>query len=253
MDSVHIGWPFAALLVFLTVAAAGVTRLSAIGEWRSPLTAGSRAVVQLAAVSFVIGYVLRSMVATAAFVALMILIASITCSKRITKKVDSSAAWLLLPIVIAVLPVAGLIIASSAVPAVPIAVLPIAGNLVGGAMSATTLAGRRVTEELESQFGAYQAALSVGFTRRQAVGVVGRPSSSLALVPGLDQTKTVALVTLPGAYVGMLLAGASPLHAGAAQLLVLIGLLAVQSIAVAVTVELVAAGRLPVAGRPLRG
>jgi len=58
-------------------------------------------------------------------------------------------------------------------------------------------------------------------------------------------------VTLPGAFVGVLLAGASPVEAGAAQVLVLVALLAVQSIAAALTVELIAAGRIPVAGRPL--
>lgn len=70
-------------------------------------------------------------------------------------------------------------------------------------------------------------------------------------MPGLDQTRTVGLVTLPGAFVGVLLAGASPVQAGAAQVLVLVGLLLVQSTAAAVVVELVAAGRLPVDGAPL--
>jgi putative ABC transport system permease protein len=59
----------------------------------------------------------------------------------------------------------------------------------------------------------------------------------------LDQTRSVGLVTLPGAFVGMLLGGASPLQAGAVQLLVLVGLLAVQALAVLLTVQLVATGR----------
>ena len=59
------------------------------------------------------------------------------------------------------------------------------------------------------------------------------------------------MVTLPGAFVGMLIGGASPLQAGAVQLLVLIGLLLVQAIAVAVTIELIAAGLLPIGDAPL--
>ncbi|WJE00891.1 ABC transporter permease [Streptomyces antimycoticus] len=51
-------------------------------------------------------------------------------------------------------------------------------------------------------------------------------------------------MTLPGAFVGMLLGGASPLMAGAVQLFVLISLMAVQAIAVAVIVELIARRRL---------
>jgi putative ABC transport system permease protein len=64
------------------------------------------------------------------------------------------------------------------------------------------------------------------------------------LVPALDQTRTVGLVTLPGTFVGILLGGGSPLQAGATQLLVLIALLAIEGIAVLVTVELVAAEKL---------
>jgi putative ABC transport system permease protein len=62
----------------------------------------------------------------------------------------------------------------------------------------------------------------------------------LALVPALDQTRTVGLVTLPGAFVGVLLGSGNPVQAGAAQLLVLIGLLAAETIAVLITTELVA-------------
>ena len=65
-------------------------------------------------------------------------------------------------------------------------------------------------------------------------------------MPALDQTRTVGLVTLPGAFVGMLLGGATPLAAGAVQLFVLVGILAVQAVAVAGTVELVARGTVPV-------
>ena len=133
----------------------------------------------------------------------------------------------------------------------PVAILPAGGILIGGAMTATSISGRRVTEELTVQRGSYEAALSIGLSRRDAVTVVARDAAGLALVPVLDQTRTVGLVTLPGAFVGVLLAGASPLQAGAVQVLVLIGLLLVQVIAVTLTVELISAGLLPVGGRPL--
>ncbi|HEX2298587.1 MAG TPA: ABC transporter permease [Pseudonocardiaceae bacterium] len=50
---------------------------------------------------------------------------------------------------------------------------------------------------------------------------------------------------LPGAFVGMPLGDASPIEAGAVQLLVLVGLLTVQALAVSITAELVAAGCFP--------
>lgn len=70
------------------------------------------------------------------------------------------------------------------------------------------------------------------------------PAASSALIPGLDQTKSVGLVTIPGAFVGMVLGGASVWAAAAMQLFVLVALLTVSSIAMLVTVELVARERL---------
>ncbi|MEV1333240.1 ABC transporter permease [Micromonospora costi] len=58
------------------------------------------------------------------------------------------------------------------------------------------------------------------------------------------QTRTVGLVTLPGAFVNVLLGGASAVTAGVTQLFVLVGLLAVEVVAVVITVELVARNRL---------
>jgi putative ABC transport system permease protein len=49
-------------------------------------------------------------------------------------------------------------------------------------------------------------------------------------------------VTLPGAFVGMLLGGATPIEAGAVQLFVLVALLAVQASAVVLVAEGVARG-----------
>jgi ABC-type iron transport system FetAB permease component len=54
----------------------------------------------------------------------------------------------------------------------------------------------------------------------------------------------VGLVTLPGAFVGVLLGGGSPLEAGAAQLLVLVGLLAAEVLAVWAVTELIARGAI---------
>jgi putative ABC transport system permease protein len=63
-----------------------------------------------------------------------------------------------------------------------------------------------------------------------------------ALLPNLDSTRTVGLVTLPGAFVGVLLSTGAATQAGAVQILVLMALLLSQTCGVAATVELVARG-----------
>ncbi len=245
LTTVMIGPLLAVLLVVLAGAAALVVRMLDLGRARDSLVAVARAIVQLALVSLVIGYVLRSMWLTAAFLTLMVLVGGGTSAKRITGSLRLRSWWAVVPILSGLLPALALILASTVVPLHPVAVLPSAGILIGGAMTATSLAGRRTGDELAVRYGEYEAALSIGLVRRDAVILVARPAAALALIPGMDQTRTVGLVTLPGAFVGVLLAGASPWQAGATQVLVLVALLLVQAIAVAVTVELIAAGLLP--------
>ncbi len=49
-------------------------------------------------------------------------------------------------------------------------------------------------------------------------------------------------MTLPGAFVGVLISSGDPVQAGAAQLLVLVGLPAAETLTVVITVQLVARG-----------
>ncbi|MGY1802732.1 ABC transporter permease [Blastococcus sp. SYSU D00922] len=244
---VDLGPRLAVVLVVLTAVAAIGGRLSGLGQDRPVLVAAVRATVQLAAVSAVLLAVVRSLWLSALFVLLMLTVATVTSAGRITGAGlrDSRRALPAgLPIVVGALPVVALVLASGAVPLRGEAVIPIAGILIGGAMTATSLAGRRLRDELTARRGEVEAALALGLPRRDAVLLVGRPAGATALVPPLDQTRTVGLVTLPGAFVGVLLGGGSPLEAGAAQLLVLIGLLAAQVLAVWAVTELIARGRL---------
>lgn len=148
--------------------------------------------------------------------------------------------WAAAPVWVSAVPVGLGLLASGLIPLTEVAVVPILGILIGGSMTATTLAGRRTLDALRSRRGEVEAALSIGLETRDARILIGRDDAALALLPGLDQTRTVGLVTLPGAFVGMLLGGASPVQAAAVQLLVLVALLLVQSLATVVTLELVA-------------
>ncbi|MEO6081669.1 MAG: ABC transporter permease [Umezawaea sp.] len=234
----------AAVLLVLVAAAALIMWLGRVGRWHTAVTASARAVVQLAAVSLLITAVLGSAPLTALFIVMMFGVACATSARRIGGVRDGG--WTAMAQGAGVVPVLGLLVGSGLVPLKPIALVPVAGILIGGAMTATSLAGRRALEELRTRHGEYEAALALGFLRRDAVLLICRPGAGDALVPALDQTRTVGLVTLPGAFVGVLLGGATPVQAGATQVLVLIALLAVEAVAALVVVELVAAGRVKV-------
>jgi len=229
-------------LALVVVLCAGLAALinhwGQLGHGRDDLLAALRASLQLVAVGLLIAAVLRSWWLTLGFIILMLSVASLTAGRRLSpgEKWWFAAA----PVVLGAVPVAGGLMLSGLIPRQTIAVVPIVGILIGGAMTATTLASKRALDALRTRHGEYEAALSIGLLPRDSALLIARDDASLALVPGLDQTRTVGLVTLPGAFVGMLLGGASPLQAAAVQLVVLVALLLVQAIAVLVTVELVA-------------
>lgn len=226
-----------AIVVVVCSALAAVIRLRAqLGNGRDEVVAAVRATAQLALVGVIIAAVLRSWWLTAAFVALMLTVASLTAAHRLGLR---PRGWLFLPVGLGALPTVALLLVVGVLPMEPIAVIPVVGILVGNAMTAATLCGRRALDALTTRHGEVEAALSLGFMPRPAALEVARDDAALALVPGLDQTRTVGLVTLPGAFVGTLLGGATPLEAAALQLIVLVALLLVQSLATVAMLELI--------------
>ncbi|WP_285634358.1 ABC transporter permease [Actinoallomurus iriomotensis] len=241
-----VGPTLGVVMVVLALAATAVAAVGRLGHGPAVLRSAVRAAVQLALVSVVIATITRSIPLTAVFVVLMYLVAARVAGRRITT--GRAAWWAAVPIGVATAPVIVLLLATGLVPPHGITVIPIAGILIGGALTATTLAGRRAVEELIHRRGEVEAALSIGLSDRDAAMEICRHHAATALIPALDQTRTVGLVTLPGAFVGMLLGGASPIAAGAVQLFVLIALLAVEAVAIVLTIELAARGRF---GRPV--
>lgn len=230
------------VLALLLAAAAVVAAVASLGRSREIVLAGLRAAVQLAAVSVLIGWVVGSLPALLGFVVLMYAVAVRTAGRRITG--NRTWWWAALPIAAGVAPVIAVLLLTRLLPVRGIALIPVTGILIGGALTATVLGGRRALDELTMRRGEVEAGMALGLLDRDARMEVARSAASEALLPGLDQTRTVGLVTLPGAFVGMLLGGASPVQAGAVQLFVLVALMAVQAVAVATVLELVARGRM---------
>ncbi|WP_436761117.1 ABC transporter permease [Streptosporangium sp. V21-05] len=251
MNSIHLSLATAVVVLLLAVGAAAVAWLGRLGHAPAVLVACLRAVAQLGVVSLIIVWAVERALAVTVFVLVMYGVASVTAGRRITS--GPAVRWAAVPIAAGTVPVLALLFGSGVVPPLGITLIPIAGILLGGCLTATALAGRRALDELAHRRGEVEAALSLGFSERDAAMEICRPPAAQALVPALDQTGTVGLVTLPGAFVGMLLGGAGPLQAGVVQLVVLVALLAAEAVAVVVTVELAARGHLGSGQRPGAG
>lgn len=216
------------LLAFLMLAAAFSWRLLLGRPAREIVFAALRALFQLAIVALLISQLSGHPLLALGFVALMFATAVWTAGRRIAK---SGRWWLAtVPIAAGVLPVTLLMFFSGVLPFNSLAMIAVIGQQIGGAMSVTTLAGRRIDAELNTRKGEVEAAVALGFTWPQARRLVAKPVAGEAVLPSIDQARTAGTVTLPGAFVGLILGGASPLAAGQVQLLVLISLLLVNSL-----------------------
>ena len=117
--------------------------------------------------------------------------------------------------------VAGTVVfATGAIEFTPRYVLAVGGIVIGNAMTISTMSGRRFVELVNDRWDEVEGWLALGARPRQATVDLVRSAISAALVPTVDQTKTTGLVTLPGAFVGAIFGGVSPLEAGRFQIVV---------------------------------
>jgi putative ABC transport system permease protein len=223
-----------ALLIALGVAALTALRV----QLRlSVVTAAVRATAQLAVIGVVIRFAFRHPGAAAAVVAVMYVVAVITAGRR-TRELGRSLPAIAAAIVSGVAPVLGIAMAVPVVPRTTRYLIALTGIVIGNAMVACTLSGRAFARGLRSQRDEVEGWLAIGATMRQACAPIARTAIAESLLPALDQTRTVGLVTLPGAFVGTLAGGASPAGAARFQLIVLVGIVVAQILAAGTLMQL---------------
>lgn len=227
------------VLVALTAAVSAVNRL---GLSRAAVWACARAVVQLAAVSLIITAALTHLALALGFGLLMFSVAVFTSAGRCG--VRDRWWWVAVAMAAGIVPVLLVVFLSGTAPLTGAALVPIAGIIIGNTMNGHTLVGRKAFDQLRNDIGAYEAGLAIGLERPWVIEAMIDRTRAEAVIPNLDSTRTVGLVTLPGAFVGVLLGGGTAIQAGAAQLLVSFGIVAAQFLTVTVAARLISSARL---------
>lgn len=242
MTSTVLGPTLIVVCAVMALAAAGVYLLAGFRPaWAVP-AAAARAAVQLAVVSTILAVAMRHLWSSAVVLVGMFGVAVLTAARR--SRAERGRLWLTVSLGAGVLAVVPLLLLTGLVPVDGVAVIPVVAIVLGGTMTAVSVAARNGFEALALRAGEVEAALSLGFSDRDARIEILRPVVADALLPNVDQARTAGLVTLPGAFVGVLLSTGSATQAGAVQVMVLVGLLLSQSCGTAVTAELIARGIL---------
>jgi putative ABC transport system permease protein len=213
---------FGAGLLTLTGLTVLAARLGRIGLGWFPLVVVVRAAVQLSIVALLLKGILSFPSTVVAFIVLMLTTASWTSARR-TAELWHGRRIAVAGVLTGALSALVVIFALRLVDLDVRNLVAVAGIVIGNAMSAATLAGRNFRRASRARRDEVEAWLSLGATPSQAHEDIGHESVRESLLPTLDQTKSTGLVTLPGAFVGALFGGASPVVAAQFQLVVLAG------------------------------
>jgi putative ABC transport system permease protein len=194
-----------------------------LGLERSILWAALRALVQLLLIGAALGLVLdegRPLLYSWLWVAVMVLFAAWTTQRR-AAEVPGVLPLAVIAYGASCLVSLGVLFGLGVFPVESRTVVPLAGMVIGNSLAATVLVGRRVVGELVDHRDEVEARLALGLTSRVAAQPFLRSAARTALVPQIETTKAVGIVFLPGAMVGLILAGADPVEAVRVQVAVM--------------------------------
>lgn len=225
-------------LVLLLAGAFAVMTYGGLAYRRELVIAAVRALVQLIAVALVIAWIFTHPEGAFVYLAVMLVVAAYTSNRRVGGD-SRDRLGILMAIFLGASATVAIVAVTGAISFDAQDLLPFSAQMIGGAMTTASLAGVRLRDDVKDQFTVFEGYVALGATDRQAGREFAQRAAEKALFPTLDQTKSAGLVTLPGAFVGMLLGGATPLLAAQIQLLVLIGLLLVQCITALITTRVI--------------
>lgn len=237
VDPGVVGLVASTVLVALAV---GISLVRRLGLARSILWASARALVQLLLIGVALDLVVspdRPIALSWLWVVVMVGFAGWTVRRRAPEVPDAlvlGVAAFALSVVISL----GVLFGFGIFAVEGRTVVPLAGMVVGNSLAATVLVGRRIVEGLSARRDEVEARLALGLTSTEAGAPVLRDAVRTALTPQIETTKAVGIVFLPGAMVGLILAGVEPMTAVKVQATVMFLILG----SVATTTSVVAVG-----------
>ena len=223
-------------LVALAVAIAWRQRLRLA---REITIAAARAGAQLTAVGAVLLVVFARAGLAGAFgwLAVMVLIAGQVAARR-ARGLPRALPVATAAVAAGTAATVGTLLALGVIGPQPRVVIPVGGMVVSGAMAAAAVTLTRLREEAAAARPLIEARLCLGMPAAQAFAPHLHAALRTALIPSVDSTKTVGLISLPGAMTGLILAGVSPLTAIRYQIVVMYMLLAAAALAALIAARL---------------
>ena len=221
------------LLVLVSVAIASWQRL---GITRDVVVAALRALVQLVAIGAVLAWLFThaGVAGALAWILAMTFVAA-NESRRRGRGIPRAYTSALVGILVGTASTLGVLVVGGVISTEPQVLIPIGGMVVSGSMQAASLTLSSLRRSVVDNRPAVEAALSLGLPAHQAFAREMRTAVRTALIPTVDSTRVVGLISLPGTMTVLIIAVVDPLEAIRYQIIVMYMLLAAWAVSALVT------------------
>jgi putative ABC transport system permease protein len=235
------GLALSLLLVLSCMILLWLERLKIQGE----IVSGTlRSFIQLVVLGYVIEFVfeLDQMIWVLAMIAVMILAGAHTAKRR-ARGLGRPWSVCIVSLLAGTIFSLGVLFAFGIVSLKGRYLIPLAGIVIGNAVRTLSISLDRLWGEFKNRRNEIEAALALGASAHEAAKFSRWAALRAALIPSIDGMKIIGLVQMPGAMLGMLMAGASPLEAVKLQIVVLYLILASSTFTVVLGVEMACRAR----------
>lgn len=119
---------------------------------------------------------------------------------------------------------------SQAVDSIPKEFIPISGMFIGNASRTVSMIYHKAYNDFEANQSTIEAMLIDGATRQISLKLPLKITLKNAMVPQIDNLKTLGMVHIPGAMAGLIVAGADPLVAAGYQIVIFFGIVSISAL-----------------------
>ncbi len=223
MNNADIGLLGLAASGILIAVAVGVSMWRRLGLERQLLWAALRALVQLVIVGFALQLVVDPddpLIYSFIWLSVMLVFAAYTTWQR-AREVPSVFPLALLAYAASAAVTLGVLFGFQVYEFDGRTIVPLAGIVIGNSLAATVLVSRRLFDASRERRIEIEGRLALGLSAADAFQPILRESLRTALIPQIESTKAVGIIALPGAMVGLILAGVDPVDAVRVQISVM--------------------------------
>ncbi|MBU5677008.1 iron export ABC transporter permease subunit FetB [Alkaliphilus sp. MSJ-5] len=190
-----------------------------------------RAIIQLTIVGYLLNYIfgLENPIFTTLLLLFMTFNASYNASKR-GKVIRNGTLISFISIGVGTISTLTILLLSGAIKYEPYQIIPVSGMIISNSMVALGLCYRQLGADFKNRREEIETKLSLGADILPSSIEIIRNSIKIGMLPTIDSTKTLGIVSLPGMMTGLILAGTSPVQAIKYQIMVTFMLLSTTSI-----------------------